>query len=127
MTENGEILRTENLVKAYRGRRVVDRVSITVNRGEIVGLLKTGSAFYAPSAGVAQMVEAILKDKNQILMSSVWLEGEYGHEGIFFGVPTMLNRKGLSKVIEYDLNDDEKAELDASANHVKEVMSKLDF
>lgn len=95
--------------------------------GEIVGLLKTGSAFYAPSAGVAQMVEAILKDKNQILMSSVWLEGEYGHEGIFFGVPTMLNRKGLAKVIEYELNDDEKAELDASANHVKEIMSKLDF
>lgn len=95
--------------------------------GEIVGLLKTGSAFYAPSAGVAQMVEAILKNKNQILMCSVWLEGEYGHEGIFFGVPTMLNRKGLAKVIEYELNDDEKAELDASANHVKEVMSKLDF
>jgi malate dehydrogenase len=90
-------------------------------------LLKTGSAFYAPAAGVAQMVEAILKDKNQILMCSVWLEGEYGHEGIFFGVPTMLNRSGFAKVITYNLNEEEQAALDDSATHVKEIMAELSF
>jgi malate dehydrogenase len=93
--------------------------------GEIVGLLKTGSAFYAPAAAVAQMVEAILKDRNLIIPCSVWLEGEYGHEGIFFGVPTMLNRKGFTKIIEYDLNEAEQTELDASANAVKELMAEL--
>jgi malate dehydrogenase len=93
--------------------------------GEIVALLKTGSAFYAPAAAVAQMVSAILKDKNLIVPCSVWLEGEYGHEGIFFGVPTLLNRKGFARVIEYDLNSDEQAELDASANAVKDLMAEL--
>jgi len=93
--------------------------------GEIVGLLKTGSAYYAPAAAVAQMVEAILKDKNLVLPCSVLLEGEYGHEGIFFGVPALLNRKGFSKVIEYDLNEAEQTELDASAEAVKSVMAEL--
>jgi malate dehydrogenase len=93
--------------------------------GEIVGLLKTGSAFYAPAAAVAQMVEAILKDRNLIIPCSVWLEGEYGHEGIFFGAPTMLNRKGFARVIEYELNEAEQTDLDASANAVKELMAEL--
>ena len=90
--------------------------------GEIVSLLKTRSAFYAPAAAVAQMVEAILKDKHLIVPSSVLLEGEYGQEGIFFGVPAQLGRSGLEKVIEYDLNDAEQAALEESASHVKEVI-----
>ncbi len=93
--------------------------------GEIVGLLKTGSAFYAPSAALAQMVEAILLDRHLILPTSAYLEGEYGHEGIFFGVPVQLGRIGLEKVIEYDLNAEEQSELDRSANHVREVIESL--
>lgn len=109
-----------------------DRLDAIVERtrkggGEIVALLKTGSAFYAPSAAIAQMCDAILKDKHLIVPCSVYLEGEYGHEGIFFGVPTQLGRKGLEKVIEYDLNDEEQVELDASAKHVKEVLAQIDL
>jgi malate dehydrogenase len=87
--------------------------------GEIVGLLKTGSAFYAPSAAVAQMCEAILKDKNLVVPCSVQLDGEYGQNDIFFGVPAQLGRKGMVRVIEYDLNDAERAALQESADHVR--------
>ena len=107
-----------------------DRLDAIVERtrkggGEIVGLLKTGSAYYAPSAAVAQMVEAILKDKHLIVPCSVYLEGEYGQEGIFFGVPAQLGRKGLEKVIEYELNDAETAALKESAKHVAESIAEL--
>lgn len=109
-----------------------DRLDAIVERtrkggGEIVSLLKQGSAFYAPAAAIAQMCEAILKDKHLIVPCSVYLKGEYGHEGIFFGVPTQLGRGGMEKIIEYDLNDEERSTLDASAEHVKEIMSKLDI
>jgi malate dehydrogenase len=109
-----------------------DRLDAIVERtqkggGEIVGLLKTGSAFYAPGAAVAQMVEAILKDKHLIVPSSVLLEGEYGLEGIFFGVPAQLGRKGLEKIIEYELNDQEMKAIKASAVHVAENASKLNL
>lgn len=93
--------------------------------GEIVALLKNGSAFYAPAAAISQMCEAILKDKHLILPCSIFLTGEYGHEGFFFGVPAQLGRNGLEKVIEYDLNQEEKEELNNSANHVKENIEKL--
>jgi malate dehydrogenase len=107
-----------------------DRLEAIVERtrkggGEIVGLLKTGSAFYAPAAALSQMVEAVLKDRNLIVPASVYLEGEYGQEGIFFGVPAQLSRQGLVKVIEYDLNDQEQAALQASADHVRETMEAL--
>ena len=93
--------------------------------GEIVGLLKTGSAFYAPSAALAQMVEAILLDRHMILPASAYLEGEYGHSGIFFGVPVQLGRAGLEKIIEYELEEDERAQLNQSADHVREVIESL--
>jgi len=107
-----------------------DRLDAIVERtrkggGEIVGLLKTGSAYYAPSAAIAQMVEAILKDKHLIVPCSVYLEGEYGQEGIFFGVPAQLGKKGLEKVIEYDLNEAETAALNESAKHVAESIAEL--
>lgn len=95
--------------------------------GEIVALLKKGSAFYAPSAAIAQMVEAILKDKHLIIPASVFLQGEYGHKDIFFGVPTQLGRSGVEKVIEYELNEDESAALNASAQHVAEVLAQADI
>ena len=109
-----------------------DRLDAIVERtrkggGEIVGLLKTGSAYYAPSAAIAQMVEAILKDKHLIVPCSVYLEGEYGQEGIFFGVPAQLGKKGLEKVIEYDLNEAETAALNESAKHVAENIAELKF
>lgn len=95
--------------------------------GEIVALLKQGSAFYAPSAAIAQMCEAILKDKNLIVPASVYMQGEYGLKDIFFGVPVQLGRKGLVKVVEYDLNDQEQQALDASAAEVAETTAELKF
>ncbi|MCZ6529874.1 MAG: malate dehydrogenase [Chloroflexi bacterium] len=93
--------------------------------GEIVGLLQTGSAFYAPSAALAQMVDAILNDRHLVVPASVNLDGEYGLSGIFFGVPAQLGANGLEKVLEYDLNDEEQAALEASAEHVKETIDEL--
>lgn len=107
-----------------------DRLDAIVERtrkggGEIVGLLKTGSAFYAPAAALAQMVEGILLDRHLIVPASVYLEGEYGQEGIFFGVPAQLGRQGVEKVIEYSLNDQEQSALESSASHVRETIEAL--
>jgi malate dehydrogenase len=109
-----------------------DRLDAIVARtrkggGEIVALLKQGSAFYAPSAAIAQMSEAILKDKNLIVPASVYLQGEYGLKDIFFGVPVQLGKNGLEKVIEYDLNKEETAALNDSAKHVAETTATLKF
>jgi malate dehydrogenase len=107
-----------------------DRLEAIVNRtrkggGEIVSLLKSGSAYYAPGAAVAQMVEAILKDKHLIVPASAYLRGEYGLEGIFFGVPVQLGRKGIEKVIVYDLDRKEKEALMNSAEAVKQTTDAL--
>jgi malate dehydrogenase len=93
--------------------------------GEIVNLLKTGSAYYAPSAAVAQMTEAILKDRNLVLPCSAYLEGEYGLNGIFFGVPVVLNRQGMTRVVEYKLSPDEQVLFDKSAAAVRETHEAL--
>jgi malate dehydrogenase len=100
---------------------IVDR---TRNGGaEIVKHLKTGSAYYAPSSGAVQMVEAIVNDQKRILPCSAWLEGEYGMKGLFLGVPVKLGRKGIEKVLEVTLTDDERAALEKSAQAVREPMS----
>lgn len=93
--------------------------------GEIVALLKQGSAFYAPSAAIAQMTEAILKDKNLIVPCSIYLQGEYGLKDIFFGVPAQLGRGGLVKVIEYSLNAEEQAMVKKSAAEVQDSTAAL--
>lgn len=93
--------------------------------GEIVSLLKTGSAYYAPAAAVAQMVEAILKDKHLIVPASAYMQGEYGLSDIFFGVPVQLGRGGMEKIVEYELDADEKAALEKSAAAVKESVRVL--
>jgi malate dehydrogenase len=93
--------------------------------GEIVNLLKSGSAFYAPSAAVAQMTEAILKDKHLIVPCSALLNGEYGLKDIFFGVPVVLGRDGVEKVVEYKLDEAEKVLFDKSAAAVKETHEAL--
>lgn len=92
---------------------------------EIVQYLKTGSAYYAPSAGAVQMAEAIVKDKKRILPCAAWLEGEYGMEGLFLGVPCKLGRNGLEKVLEVELTDEERAALEKSAQAVREPMQVL--
>ncbi|NLG73226.1 MAG: malate dehydrogenase [Chloroflexi bacterium] len=93
--------------------------------GEIVSLLKTGSAYYAPAAAIAQMVEAILKNKHLVVPASAYLQGEYGLNDIFFGVPVQLGRRGVEKILEYKLSDSEREALEKSAAGVKENIAKL--
>ncbi len=101
-------------------KAIVDR---TANGGaEIVGLLKTGSAFYAPSLGAVEMAEAILKDKKKILPCAVYLEGEYGVNGLFVGVPAKLGKNGVEQIIEISLTNDERSALQKSAGAVQELV-----
>lgn len=93
--------------------------------GEIVKLLGT-SAWYAPGAAAAQMVEAIVRDQKRVFPVCTWLQGEYGMKDIYLGVPVILGKNGIERIIELDLNDDEKALLEESAVAVKNVMSVLD-
>ena len=93
--------------------------------GEIVGLLKTGSAYYAPAAASVQMAEAIIRDKRRILPCAAYCETEYGVGGYFVGVPCMLGGNGVEKVIEVDLNASERAMSDASVTHVKELVASV--
>jgi malate dehydrogenase len=92
---------------------------------EIVKHLKTGSAYYAPSAGAVQMAEAIVNDQRRILPCAAWLEGEYGMKDLFLGVPCKLGRNGLEKVIEVELTADERAALQKSADAVREPMRSV--
>jgi malate dehydrogenase len=92
---------------------------------EIVKLLKTGSAYYAPSAATTQMAEAIIKDKKRILPCAAYCDKEYGIDGYFVGVPCVLGKNGVEKVIEVDLDAEERAMLDASVNHVKELVATV--
>ncbi|HEY3313391.1 MAG TPA: malate dehydrogenase [Anaerolineales bacterium] len=107
-----------------------EKLEAIVNRtrkggGEIVSLLKTGSAFYAPSAAISQMVEAILKDKHLIVPCAAYMQGEYGLNDMFFGVPVQLGRKGIERIVEYKLDADEQAAFDKSAASVKETINAL--
>jgi malate dehydrogenase len=92
---------------------------------EIVKHLKTGSAYYAPSAGAVQMAEAIVRDEKRILPCAAWLNGEYGQKGIFLGVPCKLGRGGLERVLEVELTADERAALAKSADAVREPMKAV--
>ncbi|MEI6292016.1 MAG: malate dehydrogenase [Chloroflexota bacterium] len=115
---------------ALRDYLPADRLEAIVNRtrkggGEIVNLLKTGSAFYAPSAAIAQMVEAILKDKHLIVPCAAYMNGEYGLTDMFFGVPVVLGRKGIERIDEYKLDAEEKDAFDKSAASVKDTINAL--
>jgi malate dehydrogenase len=92
---------------------------------EIVKYLKEGSAYYAPSAAVAQMVEAIEKDKKRILPCAAWMEGQYGISDTYLGVPCKLGRKGVEEIIEVELNDEERVALEKSAEHVRGTIAKM--
>jgi malate dehydrogenase len=113
----------EDILPAGRLEAIVDRTR--KGGGEIVSLLKTGSAYYAPAAAIAQMADAILKDKHLIVPASAYLQGEYGLNDIFFGVPAQLGRKGVEKVIEYKLSEQEMADLQKSARGCAENIAKL--
>lgn len=107
-----------------------DRIEALVDRtrkggAEIVGLLKTGSAYYAPSASAVQMAESILKDQKRILPCAAYLQGEYGVKDLFIGVLCKLGGKGLESVIELKLNEEERAGLDHSVSAVKELVDAL--
>jgi malate dehydrogenase len=107
-----------------------DRIAAIVDRtrkggAEIVNLLKTGSAYYAPSAAVVEMVEAILKDKKKILPCAAYLEGEYGIKGLYVGVPVKLGARGVEQIIEIKLTPEEKAALEKSAASVRELVTIL--
>jgi len=94
---------------------------------EIVNLLKTGSAYYAPSAAAVQMAEAILKDKKRVLPCAAFLEGEYGISGVYCGVPVMLGANGIERIIEVPLNTEERAALQKSAGDVQQNIAKLEI
>jgi malate dehydrogenase len=91
--------------------------------GEIVKHLKTGSAYYAPSAGAVQMVEAIVLDKKRLLPCAAWLDGEFGISGVYCGVPCLLGRGGIERIVEIELTDDERAALHRSAEAVRSTMT----
>jgi malate dehydrogenase len=103
--------------------RLVER---TRNGGaEIVAFLKTGSAYYAPSAAIVEMVDSILRDRKKILPCAAFLEGEYGIRGLFVGVPVKLGRRGVEQILEIPLTEAEKKALDRSAQAVQELVEKL--
>jgi malate dehydrogenase len=111
------------LMSAERVAAIVDRTR--KGGGEIVSLLKTGSAYYAPGAAAGQMVEAILKDKKLIVTASAYLDGEYGLKDICFGVPVKLGRDGIEQIIQVELNEEEQRLLDKSVELIRGSMSAL--
>ncbi|HEX7063476.1 MAG TPA: malate dehydrogenase [Bacillales bacterium] len=110
----------ENLISKERLEEIVLRTR--KGGGEIVELLGNGSAYYAPAASLVQMVEAIVKDKRRVLPAIGLLEGEYGYNNLFLGVPTVLGGNGLEQIIELDLTEDEKQQLEKSAQSVRNVI-----
>ena len=106
--------------------RIEALVKRTANGGaEIVGLLKTGSAYYAPASAAVEMAEAILKDKKKILPCAAYLQGEYGYQDLFIGVPVKLGAKGVEQIVQIKLTPEEKAALDKSAAAVEELKGVL--
>ncbi len=114
-------------VTHFLDQAALDRIVERTRKGgaEIVGYLKTGSAYYAPSSAAAQMVESIARDKKRILPCAAWLEGEYGQDGIYLGVPCTLGVGGLEKIHEVPLTDHEKTALASSADAVRSTMETV--
>jgi malate dehydrogenase len=106
---------------------VIERIFERTRKGggEIVALLKTGSAYYAPSAAAVEMLDAIYKDKKKILPCAAYLEGEYGIQGLFVGVPVKLGAKGVEQIIEIHLSNEERAQLQKSAAAVQELVGVI--
>ena len=113
----------ETLIPAERLEEIVDRTR--TGGAEIVNLLGNGSAYYAPAAALIEMAEAIIKDQKRILPTIAYLEGEYGYNDLYLGVPTLLGAEGIEKIFELELTEKEKAALDVSAEAVRSVMKAL--
>jgi malate dehydrogenase len=111
------------LLDAATVARLVDRTR--KGGAEIVGLLKTGSAYYAPAASVADMVESVITDRKHLAPCAAYLRGEYGIDDLFIGVPAILGKNGVERIIELELLDDEKAQLRASAVAVRQGVEEL--
>ena len=114
----------EKLISAARLEEIEQRTRQA--GGEIVALLKTGSAFYSPASAAVQMAAAYLQDRKQILPCAAYLEGEYGIDGVYFGVPVSIGAGGVERVIEVDLSDKEKQEMGVSVGHVHELVTAMD-
>ena len=114
----------EKLISAARLEEIEQRTRQA--GGEIVALLKTGSAFYSPASAAVQMAAAYLQDRKQILPCAACLEGEYGIDGVYFGVPVSIGAGGVERVIEVDLSDKEKQEMEVSVSHVRELVTAMD-
>ncbi len=108
-------------------RKRLDEIVERTRKGgaEIVGYLKTGSAYYAPSAAATQMAESIVRDKKRILPCAAWLEGEYGLSGLYLGVPCKLGRNGLEQILQVELSSKEQVALNKSADHVRSTMETV--
>jgi malate dehydrogenase len=114
------------VTQMMNGSRLDEIVERTRKGGaEIVGYLKTGSAYYAPSAAAVQMAEAIVRDKRRILPCAAWLEGEFGFRDLYLGVPCKLGASGLDQIIEVELSKAERIALEKSAEHVRQTMSAV--
>jgi malate dehydrogenase len=111
------------LIEAGRLQQIVERTA--KGGGEIVALLKTGSAYYAPAAATAQMVEAIVRDKKRLIPCAAYCDKEYGVGGYYVGVPVVLGTNGVERIIELALNDTEKAAFKKSVDAVKELVGAM--
>jgi malate dehydrogenase len=112
------------------GWTTLERINAIVDRtrnggGEIVALLKTGSAYYAPAASAVEMAESYLKDKRKVLPCAAYLNGEYRYKDIYVGVPAIIGCNGVEKIVEIELNDSEKAEFSASVEGVKKLIESI--
>ena len=111
------------LISEQRLAEIVDRTR--KGGAEIVGLLKTGSAYYAPAAATAQMVEAIVRDKKRIIPCAAYCDKEYGVGGYYVGVPVILGADGVEKIIELELTEQEQADFKKSVDAVRELVSTM--
>jgi len=126
MGSHGDTMVPVNRAKGLSGSIFKEASETTRDRGaEIVSYLKTGSAYFAPSAAVFYMLKAIIKNENKTMCVSAYLTGQYGEKDIYIGVPAALSSSGVEKIIEIELTDDEKASFQKSAQEIRELLSKI--
>ena len=113
----------ETLLPAERITAIVERTKGA--GGEVVGLLKTGSAFVSPALSAIEMAESILRDKKRVLACACLLEGEYGVDGLYVGVPCVLGAGGVERILEVEMNAEERKRFDASVEHVKTLVDQI--
>tara|TARA_B100000029_G_scaffold456251_1_gene484108 strand:+ start:873 stop:1805 length:933 start_codon:yes stop_codon:yes gene_type:complete len=124
---NNSFIGGKSLAKSIEPSKLNKLVERTQNGGaEIVNYLKTGSAFYAPSASIVQMVDSVCADTKTVLPTTAYLQGEYGINDLYFGVPAKLGKNGIEEIIEYELSDSEQTDLNKSADAVRETVKAME-